>query len=363
MPSIDEARQHLGQLIMTGFTGLDLSDDAAAFISQADIGGVILFAANYESPAQLGELTNAIQECRGDLPLWIAADHEGGRVQRFKKPFTRIPSAAVIGKSDSPKMAFDFADGISKELKAVGVNVNFAPVADIMTNAKNPVIGDRAFGDNEEIVSKMVTGFVRGHLVNSVQSCVKHFPGHGDTSIDSHLALPKVDTDLETLRSREFRPFVRAFKSRCSMVMTAHILNSKIDPDFPATLSVKTIQDILRKDLRFSKVVFTDDMEMKAITDHYGADHAPVLAVQAGCDILVYRTEAGARHAYEVLIKALETGKVTPERVMESVERITLLKKEFLLPYAPVSVSEVTAQIGLQLTQELADKFESMARR
>lgn len=357
MSLIDEARGQLGELLMIGFSGMELSDETAAFFSQAGVGGAILFGHNYESPGQVAELTNQIQECRTDLPLWVGVDHEGGRVQRFKKPFTRIPDAEQISATASPKLAFDLAEMMGKELKAVGVNVNFCPVADIMTNPKNPVIGPRSYGSSEEQVSKMVTAMVRGHLVAGVQPVVKHFPGHGDTSVDSHFALPKIDTPLETLRERELKPFVRAFKSRCSMVMTAHIVNPKLDPERPATLSPKVLQDILRRELRYSKVVFSDDMEMKAIADHFGAADAPWMAVEAGCDILIYRSEAAGRKAFEALNQALDAGKLKPETVLQAAARSRTLKKETLVPYEAVAVQDVSRKVGIPEHQALVDKI------
>ena len=246
---------------------------------------------------------------------------------------------------------------IGKELKAVGINVNFCPVADIMTNPKNPVIGPRAYGTHEDQVSKMVTAMVRGLLVGGVQPVVKHFPGHGDSTVDSHFALPKVDTPLEVLRERELKPFVRAFKSKCSMVMTAHIVNPKIDPDRPATLSSKTLQEILRKELRFSKVIFSDDMEMKAIADHFGADDAPWMAIEAGCDILIYRGETAGRRAFEALNKALDSGKLNPETVLQAAARSRALKTEALLPFEPASVQDISRKVGIPEHLALVEKI------
>lgn len=345
--ALENARKALGQLFIIGFNGLELSDETSAFLSQARIGGVILFANNYDSPGQVAELINQIQESRSDNPLWIGVDHEGGRVQRFKKGFTKIPDAAAIGAANSPKLAFEIAEMMAKELKAVGVNLNFCPVADILTNSKNQVIGNRAFGNTEAAVSKFITGIIRGHLVTGVQPCVKHFPGHGDSLADSHLMLPKVDTPIEVLRERELRPFGKACKSRCGMIMTAHIVCTAIDPDKPATLSSKILQNILRDDMRFSGVIVTDDLEMQAITDNFGAEDAPRLALQAGCDMLLYKTEAAARHSYASLQKALEEGKLDPAIVLQAEARIRALK-ESILPetYAPVAVSELAQKVG-----------------
>jgi beta-N-acetylhexosaminidase len=315
-----------------------------------------------ESPPPVAELLNHVQECKTELPLITSIDYEGGRVQRFKKPFTKIPDAATIAATDSPKLAFELAEMMARELHAVGINVNFAPVADIHTNPKNPVIGPRAYGSTEDGVSKMVSALVRGHCTQGVQPCVKHFPGHGDTSTDSHLTLPKVDTPLEVLMDREFKPFVKAFKSRCAMVMTGHILNPRIDPDFPATLSSKFLRDILRKQLRYTRVVVSDDMEMKAITNGFGAEEAPRLAIQAGCDILVYRTEAACRHAYESCVKAMESGELAPELVFEAEARVKSLKKDSFLPYQAVPVAEIGQKIGTPDSAALIQRIEEAAK-
>jgi beta-N-acetylhexosaminidase len=362
MASIDDAKKALGQLFIVGFSGLELSNETAAFISQANIGGVILFAHNYETPAGVAELINQVQECRTEAPLWISVDHEGGKVQRFKKGFTLIPPAATVGATDSPKLAFELAEMMGKELKAVGVNLNFCPVADIQTNAKNPVIGSRAYGDNEERVSKIVTGIVRGHMVSGVQPCVKHFPGHGDTSVDTHLALATVDTPLDILKDREFRPFLKSFKSRCSMVMTSHVVVKAVDPEFPATLSKKVLTDLLRNELRYTRIIITDDMEMKAITDHYGAEEAPRLAIEAGCDLLIYRSEAGARHAYASILKTLDDGKLSPEVVLQAWARLKEHKHEALGQYQPVNVTDVGQKVGVPAHQELIDRILAAAQ-
>ena len=354
--------QNLGELLILGFSGVELSDGTANFIKKAGIGGTILFSHNYETPGQVAELCNSIQDQRRDLPLWISVDHEGGKVQRFKKGFTRIPEAATIAELGSPKLAFEVAQVMARELKAVGINLNFCPVADIATNPKNPVIGNRAFGTDEETVAKFCTAMVRGHLVNGVQPCVKHFPGHGDTSTDSHFALPAVDTPLETLQNREFIPFLKSFKSGCSMVMTAHVLIRSIDQKVPATLCSYLLRDILRKQLRYTKIVLSDDLEMKAITDHYGAEEAPKLALQAGCDLLIYRSEAATVQGYEALVRAVESGELAPEIVMESVKRARALKKECLLPYQPVTISDVGARLATSEHQAILQKMSEPVR-
>ncbi len=357
MDQIAEAKKVAGQLILSGFKGFEPSTDTLRFFKEADIGGVIYFGHNYESSAQIAEASNRFQSNRNGLPLWIAVDHEGGKVQRFKKPFTKIPDAATLSQAESPKLLFEVSSMIARELRAVGVNLNFAPVADINTNPKNPVIGPRAFGSTEEDVSKAVTAFVRGHLVEKVQPCVKHFPGHGDTSVDSHFHLPRVDTDVETLRAREFKTFSKAFKARCSAVMTAHVIVSALDKDRPATLSSKILHDLLRVEMRFKKIIFSDDMEMKAITDHWGAEQAPVYAIEAGCDQLLYRSEEMATQAYQSLLNALDKRALSPLRVLESAKRVRLQKESVLLPFNFTDISEIPKYVGLDTSQKLIDEI------
>jgi beta-N-acetylhexosaminidase len=357
-PTVDQAKESLGELFITGFNGPELSDETSGFLSQARIGGVMIAAQNYESPAQMAELSNQIQACRiaKTPPLWVCVDHEGGKVQRLKKGFTRIPDAATLAATGSPKLVFEIAELLAKELEAVGINVNFAPVVDIATNPNNPVIGPRAFGRDEDTVSKMSSGMVRGHLVHGVQPCVKHFPGHGDTATDSHFALPKCAIPLEQLRERELKPFTKAFRSRCSMVMTAHVVYTQIDPKLPATLSPKILRDLLRGELRYTRLIVSDEMEMKAIADNFSAEDAPRLALEAGCDLLLYKTEAGARHAYASLLKALDEGKLSPQLVLEAAERSREHKRELLEPYQPADIAGVGRVVGVAEHAEIIAK-------
>jgi beta-N-acetylhexosaminidase len=354
----DLPRELLGELIFTGFEGLELGNGTRQFLRDARIGGIILFSKNYENPAQVAELINEAQEARaGELPLWVSVDHEGGRVQRFRKPFTKIPEAADIARKDSPNATFEIAQVIGRELAAVGVNLDFAPVADVNTNPDNPVIGRRAFGDDADGVSKHVTAFVRGLLKEGVQACIKHFPGHGDTNLDSHFALPSITTSLETMRDREWRPFLKAMKSGCNFLMSAHIVCKQIDPEVPATLSKKIMTDLLRGELRYTGVILSDDMEMKAIADPFGAKDAPVRAINAGCDGLLYRSEEAARIAFEGLCEGLESGALDPARVIASAERLRALKRAALPVWKPVVIADLGNRIGTEASAEVAAQF------
>ncbi len=356
MSKLNEAKESVGELIITGFTGLDLSDESSAFLTQAKIGGVILFSKNFENPAQLAELVNSLQQgAPKTLPRWIAVDQEGGRTQRFKAPFTKIPAAISVGRTDSPKLTFELSEMVARELAASGINLNLAPVADIAGAAG--FLLERSFGSSEDLVSKMVTAWVRGHLLGGVSPCAKHFPGHGATTQDSHDHLPRVGTARADLLSNELRPFIKAMKSKCPFIMPAHVIYESIDAEFPATLSSKVLRDLLRTELRFNHLVISDDLEMKAITLSFKANEVPFLALKAGCDLLLYKTEPAARSAWQALQKALDDGLLSPDLVIETAARIQDAKREQLLPYKRVDLAEISKKVGVQSHEELAQKF------
>lgn len=345
----------LAQMFVVGVPGTELAKPTAEFLTEYQPGGVIYFGDNYETPALLAEMNDAIQDTRDralGLPLFLGTDHEGGRVQRFKKPFTHFPDPAQLGEINSPKLAFMVAEVMARELRAVGVNLNFHPLCDIHTRAANPVIGKRAFGSDDELVSKMASAMVRGFVANRVIACAKHFPGHGDTVVDSHVELPKLDVSWEKLKDRELKPFVRVIKSRVDMIMTAHILNQALDPIYPATLSYSTITNGLRKDLRYSKLVITDDMTMDAVDKNFGEDRI-VLAINAGCDLLLYRNEERGRAAMDVAFKFLAEGRIQPEQVEAAFARIKEVKDRVLTPYQPVVMEELSKVIGCEAHQEV----------
>lgn len=349
----------LAQMFMVGIPGAELSPASEEFLREYQPGGILYFAKNYDNnPALLAEMSEGIQSTRDkqkNLPLFIAVDHEGGVVQRFRKPFTHFPEPVELGDIGSPKLAFLVAEVMAKELRAVGVNLNFHPLCDIHTRPSNPVIGRRAFGADDEVVSRISSAMVRGFIANRMISCVKHFPGHGDTTVDSHFDLPKVDESWEQLMQRELKPFVRAIKSRVDMIMTAHILNQALDPIYPATLSYSTITNGLRKELRYNKLVVTDDMQMNAIAKHFGEEDMIALAINAGCDILLYRDEEQGRKAMDIAFRFLQSGRISAEHVEASYARIKEVKGRVLLPYQPniITAMDQLKVIGCEEHQEV----------
>ncbi len=349
----------VGQLFLVGFNGLSVPNDFKKVIQDYRLGGTIYFKRNVDTPAQIAELSNEIQfSCRTKEmpPLFISIDHEGGKVTRLVKPFTKFPGNDYLGSLNSPKVAFEFGAILGKELKAVGVNINYAPVVDVNSNADSPIIASRAFSSDPEVCAKLGSAVSRGIQKMGVIAVAKHFPGHGDTKEDSHLSLPRINKSYEALEELEFIPFRRNIRSRVEAIMTAHIQNDALDPQYPATLSHKTITGILREKLRFSKLVISDDLEMKAITDHYGVEEAAILSILAGCDVLIYRGDMNHHiPAMEAVIKAVESKRI-PLKVLEDANaRIASSKKTYCEVKTPVDVTSVGKFIGLPEHFALAD--------
>ena len=340
----------LGQLVFTGISGLTLTEEEKKFIEKEDIGGVILFSKNFESPAQLAELANNIQMLRKEYPLFICTDHEGGRVVRFKTHFTQFPPMLDIAKLESPKIFFDVATIMSEELLACGVNLNLAPVCDIWNNEQNKVIWDRAFGEDHETVSKYISSMIRGFQTNGMLSCAKHFPGHGNTIKDSHFDLPIVKKSLEKIREEEFQPFIKAIKARVDIIMMAHIIVEEIDSELPCSLSPKA-HDILRNELKYKGLILSDDMQMKAITNHRGTGEAAMMAIKAGSDLVEYRDLDEAMLGLEGLKKAQKDKTIKASEFTDRLSRIEENKKRFFTDYKLIYAPDIEKKFNRKVTQ------------
>jgi beta-N-acetylhexosaminidase len=355
----------LSQMFMVGIPDVELDKSTQTFLREYRPGGVIYFAHNYESPALTYELSESVQATRekSSLPLFIAVDHEGGKVQRFMRPFTHFPESNIIGAIDSPKLAFQVAEVMARELSAVGVNIDFHPLCDIHTRPSNPIIGKRAFGSDPELVERIASAMVRGFIAEGMVSTIKHFPGHGDTTVDSHKALPKVDQTWNQLLERELKPFIRCIKGRVDMIMTAHIQNDSLDAVYPATLSYTTLTSKLRKELRFQKIIITDDMQMDAITKHYGADEAIALAIKAGNDILLYRDLEQGQIAMDTAFKFLASGRIEAADVEASYARIIEVKERVLKNKKIGEIDTVSKIVGCEAhKQVLSEVLEKGSR-
>ena len=341
-----ELLNKIGQMLIIGFQGTVISEES--YISKAmkdlNIGGIILFdydvpskssPRNITSPSQIKELIKNLQKF-SPTPLFIAIDAEGGYVNRLKPKygFIEIPSAQEMGKrniEETKKTAIK----LTNQFIDLGINTNFAPVVDVNVNPDNPVIGgiERSFSNNPEKVTEHALAFIEGHHQNNIITAIKHFPGHGSSKDDSHKGM----TDItKTYKEKELIPYQKLIeKAVVDMVMTAHIINRDIDPDYPATLSPFFINNILRKQLGFEGVVVSDDMQMGAITEYYGFAESIILAINAGCDLLIISNnnkiydETAPYRAQEIIFEAVKSGKISIDRILESSDRIYKLKKQF----------------------------------
>ena len=329
---MNDLEQAAARMICIGFDGKQLPNEARELLRRG-VSSVILFARNYESPQQLAELCREIKACGGDRPIMICVDHEGGRVQRFPPPFTAIPPMRDVGASNDPQRARMIGSIMAKELRAVNIDMNLAPVLDVDSNPANPVIGTRSFGPTPDLVSRMATALIDGLQSNGTAACGKHFPGHGDTSIDSHLDLPRLAHDMKRLDAVELPPFKAAIKSGVAAIMTSHVLFEALDAKHPATMSAAVIDGLLRKRLGFDRVIISDDLEMKAIADHFGFDEAIVCSALAGIDLfMVCHTHELQHRAIDLLCQAAEKGTIPGARLERSNRRLDSLLKRFIRP-------------------------------
>jgi len=323
------------------------------FLNEINPLGTILFARNMPDRASLTALTAALAE--RDPGGLICIDHEGGRVDRLPEPFTHFPSALQMARAADPGELRNVGRAQALELRAAGFNVNFSPVLDIHTNPDNPIIGDRAFGTTPEEVIHSALPYLQGLTEGGITGCGKHFPGHGDTSCDSHLELPYLDCPTDRLRTLEMRPFSRAIAAGVPMIMTAHVVYRGLDPDRPASLSHAIVHGWLRQRLGFRGVVVSDDLEMHAITDNGSVAEAAVEAVKAGSDIILVCKQADrVREAREGLARAIEDGRIGRAALADAERRRVRLLKRVAKLSKPVPDLEV---VGAQAHSALASRF------
>lgn len=324
-------RQKIGQMVMCGFNGTEISEDMKRLIQNYHVGGVIYFARNVESVDQMARLSADLQRTAaesGNTPLWISIDQEGGMVARITEGVALMPGHMAIAAAGSVQDAYEAAFISGQELKTMGINLNFAPVLDVNNNPLNPVIGVRSFGESPDAVAEYGAHTVRGLQAAGLAATAKHFPGHGDTDVDSHLDLPTVPHDRERVDRVELVPFRRAIAEGVDAVMSAHIYFPALEREkLPVTLSRAVLTGLLREELGFGGIIMTDCMEMNAIADHYGTVEAAVMAVEAGADLVLISHSIDRQiGALEALEQAVAEGRITEERINASVKRLLASK-------------------------------------
>ena len=335
----ETTRVRAGQLFMVGVPGPSLDRATRAFLKSHAVSGVILFRRNVTDVAALVALTSELHAISPERPILVAIDHEGGRVSRLGEPFTQFPPAAMVGRAGSPHLAYRQGIAMGEELRSVGIDIDFAPVLDVASNPHNPVIGDRSFGAHPRTVSRLGISIAHGLQRTGIVACGKHFPGHGDTSVDSHLDLPVVVRGQPELERTELFPFRRAIQEGIDALMTAHVVFSALDAERPATLSRRILTELLRERMRFRGVVFSDDLQMKAIADRFAAGDAAIAAVEAGVDWLVACESLDfAEHAIGALERTASRRARLATRMDEAAARIEALRRNHLRrlrrPYA-----------------------------
>jgi beta-N-acetylhexosaminidase len=353
-------RREIGQLLIGSLAGPTISPEMRSLSREFSLGGVTLFSRNIEAPEQVAELSIDIQSLDTGLPLWVCVDQEGGRVARLRKPFTEWPPMAVLGRSGNPDLAARFAAALALEVKAVGITLDYAPVLDIHTNPKNPVIGDRALAEDADLVARLGAAIVNALQDAGVAACGKHFPGHGDTSVDSHLELPLVEHPPDRIRRVEFVPFREAIRAGVAFIMTAHVLVPSLDEDRPATLSPRIVQSLLREELEYPGVILSDDLEMKAIAKSYAVPDAAVQAIVAGCDgLLICSGDVEMQAAtLEALVHAVEDGRISYKRLEDAQKRLRTAKERFLAaPVASARTPRLQHVLGCDAHQRIAEEM------
>ncbi len=334
----------IGQNLMFRFDGPAFTDDAREAFREIRPGGVLFFSQNITSREQIHALTAKLQaeaKMLGMPPLLIAADQEGGIVSRFSNDFVTPPGPMALGAATNPGDTLLASTLTAMQLREVGINVNFAPSVDVNNNPANPVIRTRSFGDSPERVAEQLQWFYRGHEATRVVTTVKHFPGHGDTSIDSHFGLPSIPGDRERFESIELAPFRAAVKLGVPAVMSAHIIFPTLDPGLPATLSPAILTDLLRGELGFTGVIFTDAMDMRAVSEEFGLAESTILAKLAGVAMLEANEPIADQVVrFEALRDAVESGRIPLGIVEASADRIDELRRRYAITGEPQALPE-----------------------
>ncbi|MEW6435366.1 MAG: beta-N-acetylhexosaminidase [Myxococcota bacterium] len=329
MPA-SELYRRVARLFVVGFPGTVPDRDVKALIDDG-VGGVILFKRNVESPEQVAALVKSLKAHAG-RPLLAAIDQEGGRVARLRgAPFTTLPPMREVGRPGDAALAERVGRLLAFEVRALGFDQDYAPVLDVDTNPANPVIGDRSLSRDADEVARLGVALARGLEAGGVASCGKHFPGHGDTSKDSHLDLPSLPHGLDRLRRVELKPFAAYARAGLASLMTAHVVFEALDPQVPATMSRPVLTGLLRDELGFTGVVVSDDLEMKAIADHFSVARAAVAGLEAGADqFLVCHHADVQRGAIDAVVEAVETGELSHAQLDRALARVDGLVRRFV---------------------------------
>jgi beta-N-acetylhexosaminidase len=351
--SLADRKRRAGQRLFIGFEHPHVDDDLRYLVKQIQPAGFVLFARNVDEPEQVRELNRELASLVDPaFPAILSVDQEGGRVQRIREPATRWPAMRTVGRVGDQTL--EVSRGLARELRAMRFDLNFAPVADVDSNPDNPVIGDRSFARDPQEVAQHVATFIQGHHEVGVITCAKHFPGHGDTKVDSHLDLPVVEEELPRLLTRELVPFAAAVRAGVGTIMTSHVVFPALDEELPATLSPRVIPQLLRQRLGFDGLVLSDDMEMKAVHGRWDTATSALLATRATVDVfLCCRDPKLQVEMFQSLVRLQETHPDVEKRSIDTMKRLRATRERFFLDRQPptpwrevdVSTHRVTAEL------------------
>ncbi len=362
-------RQKVGQMFMVGFSGTSITNTLKNAINEYNFGNVIYMGANVTNPQTIQKMSKDIQDymyLKNSVYAFISTDQEGGRVARLQNGATHFVSNMAIGATNDFSYAHKQGVAMGKELLYYGINMDLAPVLDVNNNHENPVIGVRSYSDDSLMVSQYGINLIKGLQENGVIACPKHFPGHGNTNVDSHYGLPVITSNKDELYQVELAPFINAINNGMDCIMTTHIIFNAIDEKYPATLSEKVITGLLRNELGYNGLVATDGMEMNAVAKYFGSyDETAVLAVKAGVDLLLYTSLNNPANAYNGIIKAINNGEITEERINESVRRILLTKLKYNILSQEVKIEsdfDQLLKLNNNLNIEIACKSLTIAK-
>lgn len=356
--------EQIGQILMVGFAGTTPTPEIRELIQRYHVGNIILFSRNVQDAHQLRELTDSLQQIAREAgqvaPLLISIDQENGRVRRLGEDATTLPGNMALGAVGDEQSAYEIALASGMELRAVGVNLNLAPDVDVNNNPANPVISVRSFGEDPQQVARLASGEIRGYQHAGIATCIKHFPGHGDTATDSHLAMPTIPYEMERLERIELVPFKAGIAAGTDCVMSAHIYFPALtgETQLPGTLSPAVIRQLLREKLGFSGVTITDCLEMDAVSETVGVAQGTVLAHKAGNDLLLISHRYDRQLAgIEALKAAVQSGEIAAESIAQAAEHVLTLKKRLQERESAQAAAPDLAWVGCEAHEQLRDQI------
>lgn len=353
--------QKVGQMLMFAFHGTEYNEQLEAFIKDFNLGGVVLFARNILSPSQVANLNKNIQ-ANANIPLFISLDQEGGPVQRIIDGITPLPGAMALASANQEKI-YEITNAVGHDLKRLGFNMNFAPVGDVNNNPFNPVINSRSYSDNPKVVAKCAIRAYRGFQDSDILPTIKHFPGHGNTNVDSHLGLPVVKNSKQEINTVELIPFIEAINDGIDGVMVSHILYEAYDKIYPATLSYQIITKLLKEELGFRGLICTDSLTMGAIYTKFSIEEILYYGINAGNDMLVFCGRADLneqKFIYQTFVQLVRDGKIPMERINESVDKILKLKQKYC--HLKIDLNAIRSHQSLSLANKLQDKSITLVK-